>query len=393
MISAITATLAFAFAEPTSPAPEPFEGTTPSPAAEPIPVPGPAEPKPPRVRASVDGGLGVESGDGRFGFSLGILGQARYFVEHRDGDVDNGFQLRLARTMLQGHMFGDRVLFQLQPEFAGNVRLLDANATIQLHPAFALLVGQYRPWFTRGFPTNLPLQAQLDRGAVLDAFRIDRDVGVTVMGQPWKGRMEYYVGVLDGEGTARSTPRSPHPLVTARVVAAPLGAVAYDQTLNATTDRDLPFRFAVGLNAATNELAREGTTVDPATGDEVTTALPRQRTLTLGGDVALYGWRVLALGEGFWRLDRFAGGGHDDAWGVYGLVSFNAIRKRLDVVARAGALRLEGEPAAHMPLEPGINLYLAGNHAKLQLSYQCDLGLGGGGCLSQGAQLQGQLWF
>lgn len=372
---------------------EPVEIADPDPASEPIPVPGPVEPKPAGVRASVTEGFGFDSADGRFAFSIGVLGQMRYYVEQQAGDVDNGFTLRLARTMLSGRLWGQRVTFQLQPEFAGTVRLLDANATINLHPAFALMVGQYRPWFTRAFPTNLPVQAQLDRGEVLDAFRIDRDVGVTALGLPFDGRMEYYVGVFSGEGLDRSAPRDPQPLLTARVVAAPLGAVPYDQTLIATTEEDLPWRFAVGVNAATNEIARVGPTIDSETGEENIGPLPRLRTVVLGGDVALYGWRLMAMGEGFWRADRFEGAGRDDAWGAYGTVAINVLRRRLDLVARAGGLRLEGETAAHMPLEPGINLYLAGNHAKLQLRYVCDLGLEGGGCISQGAQLQGQLWF
>src|SRR5690606_11220499 len=136
-------------------------------------------------------------------------------------------------------------------------------------------------------------------------------------------------------------------------------------------------------NAATNRVARVGTTIDAATGEEVTTPLPRLRTVVLGGDAAIHWWRLMALGEGFWRIDRFAGGDRGDAWGGYGTVSINVIRRRLDVVARAGGMRLEGETAAHMPLEPGVNLYLAGNHAKLQLRYHCDLGLDGGACISQ----------
>ncbi len=374
--------------------PEPEPAPVAAPQVEPIPVPGPDDrPKGAHVRASVDEGFGFDSNDGRFGLSLGILGQVRYSVEEQGGDVNPGFSLRIARTMFQGHLWGQRLTFQFQPDFAGTARLLDAVAIVNIHPAFSVMVGQYRPWFTRAFPTNLPVQASLDRGAVLDAFRIDRDVGVTVTGQPFEGRLEYYVGVFDGEGLDRSAPRDPQPLVTSRLVAAPLGAVAYDQTVAATATANLPFRFAVAGNAATNEIARVGTIIDSDTGETTTGPLPRLRTIVFSGDVALQWWRLVGLGEGFWRADRFRGAGRDDAWGGYGTLSVNVLRKRFDIVARAGAMRLEGETAAHMPLEPGVNLYFVGNHAKLQLRYRCDLGLAGGGCISQGAQLQGQVWF
>lgn len=384
-------------AAPPGDPPPPLAGSiqAPRPDAEPLPGAPPTVQTPgrPRVRASPTEGFGLDSADGRFSLSLGILAQLRFALDEEDGDVDPRFSILKARIMVQGHLWGDRVQYQLQPEFADGVRLLDANATIEVHPAFAILAGQYRPWFSRGFPTNLPLQALLERGPVLEAFRYDRDVGVTLMGRPFAGRMEYYVGVLNGEGLDRQLPRNPQPLVTARLVGAPLGALAYSQTTAIEAADDLPFRLAFAANAATNEISPVAITTDPVTGDQSTTILPDRRTVVVSGDVALQGWRMMAMAEGFWRWNREDGGPSDQAWGAYGLVSGVLVRQRLDLVLRIGALRQENDPEAHLPVEPGFGVYVLGNHIKVQARYRCDVGSGDGSCRSHGADLQGQLWF
>lgn len=370
-------------------------GPPPDPAAEPLPgAPATVEESgAPRGRASLREGFGIDSANGRFGAALGILGQMRVVVDEQDDEIDPGFSLRLARTLIHGHLWGERVTWQILTEFAGGVRLLDANATVNIHPAFAILAGQYRPWFTRSFLINLPFQVLPDRGPVLDAFRVDRDVGVTVFGRPFDGRMEYYVGVLNGEGVDLSAPRNPQPLVTARLVGAPLGRVALSQTTAANAEGDLPFRLAFGANAATNEISRVDTIFDPMTGMSVDTPLPDLRTVVVGGDVTLQGWRIMALGEGFWRRSQEQPGPRSHAWGAYGQLSGVLVRQRLELAMRGGALRLEGETEVHVPLEPGFNVYIFGDHAKVQLRYRCDLGTAGGQCLSQGGDLQAQLWF
>jgi len=367
----------------------------PRPESEPLPgaAPTPKNLGAAHVRASAADGFGLDSADGRFGLSLGILAQLRYAIDVEDGEVDPGFSLRLGRTMVRGHMWDDRVVYQLQTEFSGRVRLLDANAILNVDPAFAILAGQYRPWFTRGFPTNLPLQALPDRGSVLDAFRVNRDIGVTVLGRPFDGRMEYYLGVMNGEGLDLQAPRNPQPLLTARLVGAPLGSLGYSQTTAAHADKNLPFRFAFATNVATNEVSRVGLATDPETGAESSVSLPDLRTVVVGGDVALQGWRMIAMGEGFWRRNQEEDGARDESWGAYGLLSGVLVRHRLDLSARVGALRLEGETRAHMPVEPGLNLYVFADHAKLQVRYRCDVGLDNGSCRSQGADLQAQLWF
>ncbi|MEM7156034.1 MAG: hypothetical protein AAF799_24490 [Myxococcota bacterium] len=377
-----------------------FTDNEPPAAAEPIPAPAARQPdssKPPaRVRASATEGFRLESADGRFGFSLGMLGQLVFSVEQQqpDGPAEPRFALPWARLMFQGNLWGNRVHWQVQPEFSGNTRLLDARAIVRIHPAFQILAGQYRPWLNRGFRINLPLLVLPDRGPVHDTFRVDRDIGVTVFGRPFEGRLEYYLGVMNGEGVfGQFDERNPQPLVTARVVAAPLGAVSYSQTIAAESDEDLPFRFAISANAATNEVTQAQTTTDPTTGEVIPAPSIDVRTVHAGGDVKLQGWRLVAEGEGFWRRGETAAGVQSEAWGAYGHLSIVAVRRRLLPGLRAGVMRAEGEAAAHIPIEPGMAVFFVGNHAKLSLRYRCDLDTAGQGCLSQGGDIAAQLWF
>ena len=374
-----------------------FTDHQPSAAAEPIPAPAPSQSKQPgRVRASASEGFHVESADGRFGLSLGLLGQLVFSVEQNEpeGPVEPVFALPWARLMFQGNLWGKRVHWQLQPEFSGTPRLLDARAIVRIHPAFQILAGQYRPWLNRGFRVNLPLLVMPDRGVVHDEFRVDRDIGVTVFGRPWDGRLEYYLGVMNGEGVfGRIAESNSQPLVTARVVAAPLGAVSYSQTTAAETDDDLPLRFAISANAATNEITQNRTATDPVTGEVIPAPSVDLRTIHAGGDVKIQGWRMVAHGEGFWRRGETSDGQRSEGWGAYGQVSIVAWRRRLLPGIRAGVMRAEGEAAAHIPIEPGLGVFFHGNNAKLSLRYRCDVDSAGQGCLSQGGDIAAQLWF
>lgn len=102
---------------------------------------------------------------------------------------------------------------------------------------------------------------------------------------------------------------------------------------------------------------------------------------------------MMATGEGFWRRSWEPSGLREEAWGVYGLISGVLVRRRLELVTRVGVLNVETDEVTHLPVEPGLNVYVVGDHAKLQVRYRCDVDAGTGACISQGADLQAQLWF
>lgn len=376
-------------------------------AVEPIEVA--AAPLPVRDQPTCDeeppalwGGFKVSSKDERHSLKVGFLGQLRTtLTDGPDQGPQGGFAVRLARPTLVAQLWEGRVAMRFMPEFAGaNVTLLDATATVKANDAFAVQVGQFRPWLSRGFRTGLPVTGLPGRGAIVDRYRVDRDVGVTVRGKPWGGKFEYYFGLLNGSGiNAREW--APSPLLTARVVVAPVGEAPYTQTPYArnvgprSDDRNAPaaapLAVAIGASGYTVSL-REDSTL--STGDVVRTS-PRRR-VGASGDIVVSRRRVFAMSEGFYEHRAAISEMSipaDDAYGVYGQAGVLVWGPWLDVTFRTGVLSDQGE---RVPIEPGINAYIVGNHAKVQVSYRCDVSLAAdasAGCSAHVGTLQAQLLF
>lgn len=154
---------------------------------------------------------------------------------------------------------------------------------------------------TMGFLSKLRYQVDVDqdRGPVNDTFRLDRDLGATVSGQPWKGRSEYVLSVHNGEGLNQSR-LNPSMLYIARVAVSPLGTVHDDQTPAITSKSSMPLRFSIEANAYTKEIDQPLTAVDPATGDTMDTT-ERVREWGAGAGFSPHWDRFYALTEGDWR--------------------------------------------------------------------------------------------
>lgn len=319
-----------------------------------------------RAFADFERGFGVKSGDGARSVSLGFLGQFR----HELAPSTHDFTLVMARPVLSASLWNGRVRAHLMPEFAGREpELLDATAFVRLDDAVVVQVGQFRPWVSRGYRIGLIWQALPDRGPVLEEFRLDRDVGVTVRGAPWHGRFEYYLGVMNGEGK-NATSFDSKLLYTARVVAAPFGAVPYDQVPYMRDSRS-GLRVAFGANAYTLE-KRSSSGVGSSTDDRDAEG-GGERETGVAGDLVVYGGRFSTLAEGFWRQRRSPRAGSRNSWGAYGQASVLMVRDRFDLALRVGALNREDERGVRMPIESGFNVYFVGEHAKLQLRYGVDL--------------------
>ncbi len=346
-------------------------------------------------------GFRIVSKDEEHSLAFGFLGQLRTTVrDTTDARLQGGVAVRLARPVLIANLWGGTVAMRLMPEFAGPApSMLDGTVTIRAADAFAVQLGQFRPWINRGFRTGLPVLGLPGRGAIVDRFRVDRDVGATVHGQPFGGKFEYYVGVMNGSGRDMTT-LAPSPLLTARIVVAPLGAVPYVQTPyvrevgpRSAGRRDEPTNpLAVAVGAGGYTVAGRESIVQPD-GTVVRTE-PRRRW-GASGDLVVSRRRVFALAEGFYERRAAAaelGVPAENSWGAYaqaGVLTWNPF---VDLTMRAGFID-DGRPLA--PLEPGINAYIFGNSGKLQLSYRCDVNAGQGesGCFAHTGTLQAQLQF
>lgn len=323
--------------------------------------------------------------DEQFGLRIGALTQFRYLAEVEGSSVRHGFRFRVVRPTLLAHGWGDRLELLIVPEFAGSPELLDAVATVRILPELQFQIGQYRTWYTRHFQITLPLLILPDRGPVNDEFNVGRDRGVTVLGRLWDDKFEYAAGVLNGEGIDDFN-INPHMLYTGRIVVNPLGPMPYDSTLALADER--PLRVSFGLNAYTNEVEQfEPDPQDP----EALIQVPDLRTWGAGGDFALAWERLHVLGEGFWRLSEMQGRSDEHDWGVALEAAVMVVERRLELAYRNSVLDVAD--VTTVPVEPGLNVYISGNTAKLQIRYQCNVDPSDGDCTFHQGVVQGQVFF
>jgi len=142
-------------------------------------------------------GFTLTSADTNFSISLHGLVQLDSRTYFGDNNVANsGFLLRRARPIITGTVFHD-FDFNLTPDFAGTVQILDAYVNYRYQPAFQLLAGKYKPPI--GLEALQPDSYLLfnERALVTDLIP-NRDVGLELHGDPWGGVVSYAVGIFDG---------------------------------------------------------------------------------------------------------------------------------------------------------------------------------------------------
>lgn len=141
----------------------------------------------------------LKSADGETSLRLRGLVQADSRWYSRGGAANNdSFILRRARLIMEGR-FNRIFAYQLVPEFGGNTgTLLDANLTITLAPGCQINAGKFK------VPVGLE-QLQPDSSAffaersLATALTPNRDVGIQLQGTGFDGRLDYALGVFNGQ--------------------------------------------------------------------------------------------------------------------------------------------------------------------------------------------------
>jgi len=156
------------------------------------------------LEATFDNGLWLRTREkDLFSMRIGTLFQAdyRYFNYDSDEDPDkNKFDIRRARLILEGHLLS-RFSYKFQYEFqgAGSRRLMDAYVDTRILPYLSMRVGQFKTPF--GFEQysadkNIPF-AERSMGFLLTPLR---DVGLMAHGSFWAKRVNYGLGLFNGDG-------------------------------------------------------------------------------------------------------------------------------------------------------------------------------------------------
>jgi len=156
----------------------------------------------PIVKAS-EKGFGLESADGKFKFKIGALfqGDARYIDTDIPGNTvkDSDYLLRRAEVDFQATVF-DKYDFRLLSEFQGpNAGVLDAYLDARFTPEFKVKFGKFKiPGSLERLQGGGALKF-VDRAYVADALLPNRDTGLQVHGDLFKGKFNYAAGVFDGQ--------------------------------------------------------------------------------------------------------------------------------------------------------------------------------------------------
>lgn len=145
-------------------------------------------------------GVGLKSADGAFQlrFRAHLHADSRWYADNDSpSDQRDGFLLRRVRPILEGTMY-EKFGFRLMPDFAGGTtQILDAYVDANLYPQFRIRAGKFKGpvglerlqspadilFVERGFPTQLVP---------------NRDIGLQLSGDLFRGTLTYQAGVFDG---------------------------------------------------------------------------------------------------------------------------------------------------------------------------------------------------
>jgi phosphate-selective porin OprO/OprP len=180
-----------------APTPEPTPAATPAPAPAPTPAPAPSS-SPVVARASTEG-FSLTTEDKSFQIKLRGYLQAdgRFFLSDTPQRGSSTFQLRRARPLLEGTLFG-AFDFRLLTDFGGGTATIQ-DAYLDIHPSRALRLraGKFKPpvglerlqsatqtlFIERALPTNLVP---------------NRDIGLQLHGEVLEGALTYALGAFNG---------------------------------------------------------------------------------------------------------------------------------------------------------------------------------------------------
>ncbi|MCA9504810.1 MAG: hypothetical protein H6748_14245 [Spirochaetaceae bacterium] len=331
----------------------------------------PSEPPPPtdaHVELGPTKGLVFRSGAGRL--DLHVFTWQRAETDTRiSGETDVAASIPLARLVLQGHFFDDRLLFFFQPEVAGSRpdELLDLFAEWKVDERLRVRIGQFRTPFSRAYITPLSNIELTGRGLVSDQFRLGRDTGAMFSGAFADGLFHYDLGIFNGAGINDLSGNRDAPLLVARTELRFGDVIPYDQAPSLVLDDPHGVTLAFG-----GAFSRPGI-VQGAGAAQTTTSEQ------LGHATAEIAWMHGPLSvhaEGFWRSAQ-GSPRPPNAFGSFVQAGVFVVPRRVEIGGRAGWLSnghdvesYEGFLASYWKFG---DTWL-GHHFKTVLEYRYDSG-------------------
>ncbi|HBL28760.1 MAG TPA: hypothetical protein DD490_18150, partial [Acidobacteria bacterium] len=194
--------------------------------------------------------------------------QVRMTDEDREvepvGDPNRtSFSIRRMRTKFDGWVYTKNLTYELQFDTAQQTNLLqDANINYDFtngKKAFMLKAGQYKVPFGRQELTSSGSQQFVDRSVVSGTFARGRDIGIQLWGTPMNSKIDWRVGLFNGNGRTVSRNDNDDLQLNARLAWQPFGDVKYSESDFESTDKPL-FAIGLGYEASARPVALAGTT-------------------------------------------------------------------------------------------------------------------------------------
>jgi hypothetical protein len=328
-------------------------------------------PKPPSVPFDVswkDGKTTIKSKNAQLVISNRV--QVRYTDENREiepaNDPDRGsFRIRRMKTKFEGWAYKKELTYEMQVNFADTSNPLeDAQINYdftQGKKSFMLKAGQYKVPFGRQELTSSGSQQFVDRSAVSNTFARGRDIGVQLWGTPFSSKIDWRVGVFNGNGRTVSRDNNDSLQVNARLMYQPFGDVKYSESDFESSSKPL-LAIGVGYESSEFPVAASGST--PAHADD--------RTIT-GFDAAFKYKGFSLFGELFQREhDRTNLISDFDDEGYNLQAGYFVVPKRFEIALRLAELDPNSDVGDNERSESGLALnYFWNKHAhKLQADYR-----------------------
>jgi phosphate-selective porin OprO/OprP len=218
-----------------------------------------------------DGKTSIETKSGKLDISNRV--QIRFTQELPDqGDDVGSFRIRRAKTKFEGWVYTKDLTYELQLNWPDTANPLE-DAVINYDftkgkKSFMLKAGQFKVPFGRQELTSSGSQQFVDRALASNRFARGRDIGVQLWGTPLASKIDWRVGLFNGNGRTTSRNDNDEYQMNARLTFQPFGDVKYSEGDFESTDRPL---FAIAGNYETNErpTAAAGTTPAFSTEKEI----------------------------------------------------------------------------------------------------------------------------
>jgi len=298
---------------------------------------------------------------------LGGLLRTGLRVEPESSGGADGFDIFDARASVSGEV-GIVFEYFFQTEVDPDeevVRVLDAKLILPFQPEFEIGLGLFKAPFGLEALQSKGELTFLERAQASEAIAPARQVGVSIEGTTFDGRLTYGGGLFNGNGRTFENDGNDF-MVSGRVEYNSIGTIAFYDDFVIQVGGSIAYSkdTAVELDAGL-------VTGDPAGAPELTAAFAGERLL-LGGDVkgTYRDWSLTAeMLRGDYDLEPDEVGGvplEADAWGGYVELAYRAYG------AIEGVVRFDGfDPAigAHRDfLVAGLNVY-PGPYAKFGAQY------------------------